>query len=276
MPGRRRHDLACAGNRGAIDLPGTPEGEDLKTTVLDRVATVTLDRAARRNALTAATMRELRATLAAVDAREDVDVIVLTGSDPAFCAGLDLDELATSADNLHEGGRAPPVPPLAKPLIGAINGAAVAGGLELAMHCDFLVASVRARFADTHARVGVVPGWGAAAGLPHGVGARNALSMSLTARFVDAEEALRIGLVSEVVEHERLLVRVGELARQIVGNDQPTVRALLALMRRTSGVSLAEGLRMEVEASAAWRERAVDSAEIGRRKQSIFERNSAG
>jgi enoyl-CoA hydratase len=240
------------------------------------VATLTLNRPERRNALTAGLMRSVRATLAEVDAREDVDVIVLTGSDPAFCAGLDLDQLGRDAENLQEGGKGPPVPPLTKPLIGAINGAAVAGGLELAMHCDFLLASERARFADTHARVGVIPGWGAAAGLPHLVGSRNALAMSLTARFVGAQDALRIGLVTEVVAHEALLPRAREVAAEIIANDRATVRALLALMRRTAQVSLEQALALEAQATVAWREQVVDHTDIAERRASIVARGAQG
>jgi enoyl-CoA hydratase len=250
--------------------------EILLTAVEDGVATLTLNRPDRRNALTAELMRTLRATLAEVDARDDVQVIILTGSDPAFCAGLDLDQLGSDAENLDEGGKGPPVPPLTKPLVGAINGAAVAGGLELAMHCDFLLASERARFADTHARVGVIPGWGAAAGLPHLVGSRNALAMSLTARFVGAQDALRMGLVTEVVAHDGLMDRARAVAEEIMSNDPPTVRALLALMRETSAVSLQEARQLEATAAAAWRADVVDHTEIAERRASIFERNAAG
>jgi enoyl-CoA hydratase len=126
----------------------------------DGVALVTLNRPARRNALSGALLTVLCGTLAELDAEPGVRAIVLTGADPAFCAGLDLTELSQPDSQLAAVGSAPVLPPLATPLIGAVNGAAVTGGLELALACDFLIASERATFADTHARLGIMPGWG--------------------------------------------------------------------------------------------------------------------
>jgi enoyl-CoA hydratase len=140
----------------------------------DGVAVVTLDRPEARNALNAALRRGLRDAILEVEADDAVGAIVLTGADPAFCAGLDLKELSSAESQPRaetdgersdstESGRGPyrgPLPPTEKLLIGAINGVAITGGFELALSCDFLVASDRARFADTHARVGIMPGWG--------------------------------------------------------------------------------------------------------------------
>jgi enoyl-CoA hydratase len=134
--------------------------------VSDRIATVTLNRPESRNALSSEVLRLLPQRLREADARDDVDVIILTGADPAFCAGLDLKELGSSGGNLSGGadgrpnadGVRGPFPLLAKPLIGAVNGVAITGGFELALNCDFLVASEHAKFGDTHSRVGVMPG----------------------------------------------------------------------------------------------------------------------
>ena len=127
------------------------------------VAVVTLNRPEARNALDVELLQALPAAMAKLDADDDVAAVILTGADPAFCAGLDLKELGSSGDNLSGGGQgvaATPFPEdMSKPVIGAVNGPTVTGGLELALHCDFLIASERARFGDTHARVGVVPGW---------------------------------------------------------------------------------------------------------------------
>ena len=140
----------------------------------------------------------IRTRLAECEASDDVDAMILTGVDPAFCAGLDLAYLAARVE-VEKTTRGPtrsprsPVPPHTKPLIGAINGPAVTGGLEVALSCDFLVASERARFADTHARVGVVPGWRMTVVLPEAVGYRRAKEMSATGNFVDAQTALTGG-----------------------------------------------------------------------------------
>ena len=173
----------------------TEQGNDLL--LVDRadgVATVTLNRPEARNALNVELLRALPATIAELDADDEVAVVILTGADPAFCAGLDLKQLGSSGDNLSGGGQgvaATPFPDdMVKPVIGAVNGPAVTGGLELALHCDFLIASERARFGDTHARVGVVPGWGLSVLLPQAVGVRRAKEMSLTGRFLTAQDAL--------------------------------------------------------------------------------------
>src|SRR3546814_3076744 len=113
-----------------------------------------------------------------LDGRDDVAAIVLTGADPAFCAGLDLKELAGGGDALKEtgatgerkAGSPGPIPDMDTPVIGAVNGVAITGGFELALQCDFLIASDRARFADTHARVGIMPGWGLTVLLAEAIG----------------------------------------------------------------------------------------------------------
>src|SRR5579862_3057845 len=132
------------------------------------VAVVTLNRPEARNALNPELIAAVKGAVADLDARDDVSAIVLTGADPAFCAGVDLKQLASAPPTPgplpHESFE--PLPPHQTPVIGAINGATVTGGLELALACDFLVASERATFADTHARVGVMPGGGMTLRLP--------------------------------------------------------------------------------------------------------------
>ena len=136
--------------------------------VADGIATVTLNRPERRNAISSELARAVTVAMASAEERDDVDVVILTGAGPAFCAGLDLNELGTSGENLAPLGAStgPWAPgggtwhPMSKPVIGAINGAAVTGGLELALQCDLLVAAQSAKFGDTHARVGVFPGGG--------------------------------------------------------------------------------------------------------------------
>ena len=136
--------------------------------------------------------------------------MVLTGADPAFCAGMDLKALATELRSVQQNRQRGPLrhtgmlPPHETPVIGAINGATVTGGLELAMGCDFLIASERARFADTHARVGAMPGGGMTIRLPQLIGIDRARRMSFTGDYIDAETARDWGLVVEVVPHDAL------------------------------------------------------------------------
>lgn len=246
----------------------------------DRVATVTLNRPAARNALSAELLRELRAAMVRLDADDEVDVVVLTGADPAFCAGLDLKQLGSSGENVSIGtgdDGVPswfPWPPLTKPVIGAINGFAVTGGLELALNCDILIASERASFADTHARVGVLPGWGLSVLLPLAVGRGLARRMSLTGDYLSADQALRAGLVTEVVAHEDLLPAAGRVAASIVGNDQPGVRTLLRSYRDIEAELVGAGPQVEAATSAAWMT-GFDPAEVERRRAGVLDRGRA-
>lgn len=243
----------------------------------DRVATLTLNRPAARNALTSSLIQELRDALGEVDADDEIDVVVLTGADPAFCAGLDLKELGSTGDNLEllspdGGGAGTPWRPIGKPLIGAVNGVAVTGGLELALHCDILIASERARFADTHARVGVMPFWGLTVLLPKAVGTRLARQMSLTGDFLNAQEALRAGLVTAVVPHDELMEHTARVAATIAGNDQPGVRSILSTYRHIEQDLNRSAVRTEAEASQAWMDRGFDPAVVEKRRAGILSR----
>ena len=240
------------------------------------VAVVTLNRPEARNALNVELLRALPATMAALDADDDVAVVILTGADPAFCAGLDLKELGSSGANLSGGGEgvaATPFPEdMSKPVIGAVNGPTVTGGLEVALHCDFLIASERARFGDTHARVGVVPGWGLSVLLPQAVGVRRAKEMSLTGRFLTAEQALACGLVNHVVAHDELLPTARALATDMVGADQDAARALLAEYKQTSATTVTEGFEIEGRLFREWSRRRFDPDAVERRRQAIVDR----
>ncbi len=255
--------------------------------VHSRIATVTLNRPQARNALSRAVLRALPAAIRECGEREDVDVIILTAADSVFCAGLDLKELGAGALNAEvapeptagaePGARAPrwrgPIPPVDVPVIGAINGVAVTGGLELALACDFLVASDRARFADTHARVGVMPGWGLTVLLPQAIGVRRAREMSVTGNFVDARTALEWGLVNHVVPHDELLGFCRGLAADIVSNDAVGVARLLQTYRDGAELTGADAWELEGAVSRSWMGgAAVDPAEVERRRLGVVAR----
>lgn len=233
------------------------------------VAVVTLQRPERRNALTAALMVQLADTMAALDADDGVAAIVLTGLDPAFCAGLDLSQLSSDAANLRVDELGRPWQRLATPVIGAINGVAVTGGLELVLHCDFAIASERAAFADTHTRVGVMPGWGLSMLLPQAVGLRRAKQMSLTGAYVRADEALAWGLVNRVVPHDELLDTALATARDVCSNDRRAVSALLMLYDDNAEEQIEAGLRREYVLAREWRDSMVTPDGVAARRAAV-------
>jgi enoyl-CoA hydratase len=234
----------------------------------DRVRTLTLNRPQARNALSAQLRTAFYAALRAAQADDAVDVVILTGADPVFCAGLDLKELG---DTTELPDISPKWPPMTKPVIGGINGAAVTGGLELALYCDILIASEQARFADTHARVGLLPTWGLSVRLPQKVGVGLARRMSLTGDYLSAADALRAGLVTEVVAHDELLPAARKVAASIVGNNQKAVRALLDSYHRIDAEQTQAGLWIEAESARAWM---ADTSgdDIAASRASVFER----
>jgi enoyl-CoA hydratase len=246
--------------------------------VRDRVALVTLHRPAVRNALNTALIDALWEVLPAVDADPAVRAIVLTGSDPAFCSGLDLGELSGSGQNARPRQQRDQVsergalPPVITPVVGAVNGAAVTGGLEIALNCDVLVASERARFADTHLRVGVMPGGGLTVLLPRRVGMGKALEMSLTGTVLDAEQALRCGLVDQVVPHEELLPAALALAAGMSEADPETLRYLVATYRQVAGLPEWSGRQLERTRGHAWRDGTIDVAAVEAVKDAVVQR----
>lgn len=240
--------------------------------VADLVAVVTLNRPERRNAISGELLASLRGTISELNVRSDVRAIVLTGADPAFCAGLDLAELGDPQSPLSGAVGGPVIPELGKPLIGAVNGAAVTGGLELALACDFLVASERARFADTHARIGVLPGWGLTVELPEAIGLRRAREMSATGNFVSAPKALDWGLVNHVVPHDELLGFARKLAADAASSDPDALGAIFATYDQGSQVTAGEARRVEAQAHRGWHAGGIDHDEVARRRDAVIER----
>ena len=161
-------------------------------------------------------------------------------------------------------------------MIGAVNGVAITGGFELALNCDFLIASEHARFADTHSRVGIMPGWGLTVLLAEAVGVRRARELSATGNFLDADTALAWGLVNHVVPHEQLLPTCRKLAADIVSNDQAGVRRILQTYDEGWQMTGAEAWDLESRVSADWlRSGAAMSDQIEARRQAVMERGRA-
>jgi enoyl-CoA hydratase len=211
----------------------------LRTELEDRVLTVTLDRPRARNALDRELILALTELARGVADDDAVDVVVVTGADPAFCAGLDVKQLEAEGRELLQLASAPATNPFLavrdcpKPVIAAVNGPAVAGGLELALACDIVVASERATFVDPHAKIGYVSVQGLSAALAQALGPSLARELSFTGNPIDAATALRAGLASRVVPHDELPAAAHALARDIAAVDQPTVRMIKEAYRRS-------------------------------------------
>jgi enoyl-CoA hydratase/carnithine racemase len=239
-----------------------------------RVRVLTMNRPAARNALSADLISALYSALVAADADEQVSVIVLTGADPAFCAGVDLKELARDGEEylarFDSEDCIRHVALMTKPVVGAINGATFTGGLEIALGCDLLIASDRAVFADTHVRVGVLPGGGMTARLSRRVGSAQARRLSLTGEVLDAAAALRIGLVTEVVPHEQLLGRALDLAGSIAEVDLDLLLPLKRQYTDGDNATLSFALSREREIAAGT---AIAFDQIEQRRQTVMSRN---
>ena len=161
-------------------------------------------------------------------------------------------------------------PLIDKPVIGAINGVAVTGGFEVALQCTFLVASEKARFADTHSRIGVMPGGGITVLMAQTIGVRRAIELSITGNFLGADEAFRIGLVNHVVPHDELLPFTRQLAADIVSNDAVGVRRLLQNYRSiANAATLDEAHLLEGYMAETWQRSAED---VARRRDAVMER----
>jgi enoyl-CoA hydratase len=238
------------------------------------VRVLTMNRPDARNALDSALISALYEALLAADAHPGVRAVILTGTDPAFCAGIDLKEAARDREAYFDKHRAQPCIPqvarMATPVIGAINGATFTGGLEIALGCDILIASERAVFADTHARVGVLPGGGLTARLPPLVGPAWARRLSFTGEVIDADRALQIGLVTEVVTHGSLLARATELAASVAEVPAETMRALKNIY--VSGAAGAVDAALAAERAAAAQQR-PDLGLLEQRRAAVTARN---
>jgi enoyl-CoA hydratase len=214
--------------------------EHLLLAVDDRVATVTINRPERLNALDRALIEELDDATAALLARDDVGGVVLTGAGRAFVAGADIAELASlspaEARQLSRRGQAAfaRLEGSDKPVVAAVNGFALGGGCELAMACHVRIAAETAKFGQPEVRLGLVPGYGGTVRLPRLVGPGMAAQLLLTGEIIDATEALRIGLVNRVVPASEVVPTAQALVRAMLANAPLATAGILQLLRPAS------------------------------------------
>lgn len=223
--------------------------ETLLTERRDRVAIITLNRPQALNALNSMVMRELRELLAELEADADIGAVVLTGSEKAFAAGADIKEMQ-SLDfvDAYTGGFIGGWDDIAgfrKPIIAAVSGFALGGGCELAMMCDFIIASKTAKFGQPEITLGIIPGMGGSQRLTRAVGKAKAMDLCLTGRMMDAAEAESAGLVARVVEPERLLEEALDAAAKIAAFSRTAVMMAKEAVNRAFEQTLTEGLRSE-------------------------------
>jgi enoyl-CoA hydratase len=241
----------------------------------DGVATLTLCRPDAMNALSS----ELRAALVEgfrdLQADPDVRVAILTGSGRAFCAGLDLKEMSGDTAGARDFGRekdpASAMDQFDGPIIGAINGHAITGGFEIALACDVLIASQAAVFADTHIRVGVLPGWGLSQRLSRLVGIGRAKEISLTGNFVSAERALEIGLVNRVVAPDALMDECRKLAGDMASCDPQMLRSYKRLIDEGYGMNFRDAMAHEASTNTGAL-RGISSEELSNRRREVTDR----
>ena len=217
------------------------------------VAIVTLNRPDALNALSRAMRSEIVKAFTELSKDDSVRAAVLTGEGRAFTAGIDLKEAGQTGFALGaDGGDIDLAKGLAAfpwPIIGAINGFAITGGFELALMCDVLLASENAKFADTHARVGIVPGWGLSQKLPRMIGTSRAKELSFTGNFLDADTAERWGLVNRVYKADELVPAAVKMAHDMASCDPVLLRKYKALIDDGFGMPFADAMKEEVRRS---------------------------
>jgi enoyl-CoA hydratase len=231
--------------------------ENLALAVTDRIATLTVNRPDKLNALNGATIDELDQAIVELRERNDVDGIILTGAQRAFVAGADIRELtglsARDAQRLAERGqqvfsRFETSP---KPVIAAVNGFALGGGCELALACHLRIASEAAKFGQPEVKQGTIPGYGGTQRLPRLVGRGPALQLLLTGAIIDAQEAWRIGLVNRVVPAAELLPATTELMKAMLANGPLALAHCIAVVNEGAALPLHRALALEAEAFGA-------------------------
>ena len=226
--------------------------EALHYTVEKRVACITIHRPEKLNALNAAAKSELKDLFTRIKTDEAVDVVIVTGSgEKAFVAGTDIGELtALNAEtgkefSAHGQQLFDLIENLGKPVIAAVNGYALGGGCELALACHFRIASENAKFGQPEVNLGIIPGYGGTQRLARLIGRGRAMEMILTGNQIDAQEALRVGLVNRVVSQADLLPLARRIAEVIAGKGQLAVRMALKAVNMTEETTLSDGEQLE-------------------------------
>lgn len=218
----------------------------------DGFATITLNRPDKLNTLSIRMRQELDATIAELEADPSTRVLILTGAGRAFTAGLDLDEWsAAPAAGAWEHNAVAAIERFSGPVIGAINGLAITGGVEMALACDVLIAASDARFADTHVLVGLLPGWGGSVRMQQRIGLHRAKELALTGRFFSADEALAWGFVNRVVPPQRLRAEAEALAREMLGNVPEGLVNYKKLLNDEAQLPLGEAFVLERDTARA-------------------------
>ena len=245
----------------------------------DGVATVTMNRPEAMNAMSKALRAALDETFVALDRDDAVRAVILTGAgERSFTAGLDLKELGSDPDGLGAANATTPaanpvraIQQCRKPVIGAINGVAITGGFELALACDVLIASTNARFADTHARVGITPGWGLSQKLSRLIGVYRAKELSLTGNFLDAETAYAWGLVNRVVAPGELMPAARKLAREMATIPLDMLVYYKRMIDDGFALPFGEALTLEHARSSAWNAE-VTPEKVEQNRQAVLAR----
>ncbi|MDR3762959.1 MAG: enoyl-CoA hydratase-related protein [Acidobacteriota bacterium] len=233
-------------------MADTGSFENLRYEKKEQIAFITIARPKVLNALNAATLLELSRAIRAVHEDDDVRVVILTGEgEKSFVAGADINEFtalgAVGAQALARRGQGvfAQIENCGKPVIAAVNGFALGGGCELALACTFRIASETARFGQPETKLGLIPGYGGTQRLPRLVGKGRALQIILTGDMVKADEALRIGLVNEVVAAAELLPRAEAIAKKIIANAPIATRLTIESVSKGWDMSLEDGLAFE-------------------------------
>jgi enoyl-CoA hydratase len=223
----------------------------IELSIVDRVATVTVNRPDKLNALNAATIGELGDAIDEIRQRDDIGGAILTGAGRAFVAGADIGELAaqTPMQAKQRALRGQQIfrrfETSPKPVIAAVNGFALGGGCELAMSCHLRIASDAAKFGQPEVKLGICPGYGGTQRLPRLVGTGRALQLLMTGEMIDADEAYRIGLVNRVVPGALLLSTADTMLRQMLANGPLSLSSCIEAVLRGTEMSLDDGLILE-------------------------------